>query len=290
MGQPDLHNSDYGDDWTEEERRLVYSIEADIKAHPERYRDAGKRLDELFYDEEAYWKRIACRAGSIEGEAMKAENCLGPADYRELKDLHKRLEAKETPYRIDRFREAMRCIMEGYVSRPFFGVLLARAVCLMTWLATDPDADTVGLGLTQFEQWGWNKEEVCEITTASKVRTCLAGGTARFNLLWQLPLLGMKSKWMEIAWAAWQKVQTSIFTGREVGETARPKDKKPRRRGRKELPEVEKKKRLDVLAKWIRAGGAGISRTQFCEDEGIMIVYLERCQAWQRRRESRDTP
>ena len=65
--------------------------------------------------------------------------------------------------------------------------------------------------------------------------------------------------------------------------------KKPAgRRGRKELPAKKSKRRMGILERWDRAGGAGISRKQFCDDEDITIRELQKYQDWLRQRENRE--
>lgn len=59
------------------------------------------------------------------------------------------------------------------------------------------------------------------------------------------------------------------------------------RQGRKNLSAKESKRRTKILEQWDRAGGAGISRKQFCDDKGITIRMLQKYQDWLRMREHR---
>jgi hypothetical protein len=57
------------------------------------------------------------------------------------------------------------------------------------------------------------------------------------------------------------------------------------RRGRKHLTRTEDTKRQGILDRWEGAKGQ-TSRERFCQDEGITINYLEKCQACIRRRKA----
>lgn len=64
-----------------------------------------------------------------------------------------------------------------------------------------------------------------------------------------------------------------------------PKKGKPR--GRRPLSSTDRRARIDLLADWDRASGAGIDRATFCEGKGITVLQLERVQQWNANRQSR---
>jgi len=70
-------------------------------------------------------------------------------------------------------------------------------------------------------------------------------------------------------------------------ENAPPQRSRQGRRGRKNLPAKQSKRRMEILEHWERAGEAGVTRKRFCEDEGITIKELENCQDWLRQRVNR---
>jgi len=59
------------------------------------------------------------------------------------------------------------------------------------------------------------------------------------------------------------------------------------RPGRRKLSGKEEKRRHSILRRWEEAREAGISRSQFCQDESIEVKDLENYQNWANKREER---
>jgi len=72
-----------------------------------------------------------------------------------------------------------------------------------------------------------------------------------------------------------------------VGLASSRPPKPKRKSGRKRVSRQEEDRRYGILERWARAQEGGVSRRQFCTDEGITVKELEKIKAWARQRENR---
>jgi hypothetical protein len=187
---------------TQEDRNLIHRIEFDIKNNPDKYREAGKWLDEKF-DDEYYWEDfeingisgcLACLANpSLSDEERKKEE-------EDLQELQMIFNKREKPHKSELITCAIYFFINEYSSTIFFDFRSAKTICLIMWILSDPDAENVKLGLTQFEDWDWKYEDYADVFEKNKL--------ARGEILFRCRVGDRTSDWMEIVRVAWLKVET----------------------------------------------------------------------------------
>jgi len=88
----------------------------------------------------------------------KQWNQLPEAHERILQFLEKNRQIRSEMDIGERFEDLLEMVFPRmYRQPPVFYVLEAQAICLVTWLLTDPDAGDPDLGITQFEDWPWTE-------------------------------------------------------------------------------------------------------------------------------------
>jgi len=150
---------------TKKDHRLLRRIAREVRSHPEKYRSAGKWLDE-HCSKEAWLKREESRLEDVEEELRKfrklpQEQYANPTAIREenrnaIREIIKRGEVSQRRLLSD----AVECLEKKYG-----GAALAtspedgRRVLLISWLMYDPDTEAVGGTITKFALWAWKSQD-----------------------------------------------------------------------------------------------------------------------------------
>lgn len=153
--------------FTEEDRKLFLEIEIDIKRHPNRYRKAGKWLDEFCNTKDYYLRQkdiLSVLTASIaEWQSYKyySEIYIGD-NYWSIKHRIKTLkqiikEGNEKGEMLPPVHEQFSDVGEFFLKRDrtFVSAEDAKRICLITWLISDIDADETRFSITSFDRLPW---------------------------------------------------------------------------------------------------------------------------------------
>lgn len=138
------------------DRDLFFEIAKDIKRYPDKYHPAGEWLNQ-YYDghDESYWiKRKDELAHYIARRQLDNK----------LKYINDKIELslRHSPEPIIAFRLALALqdLMEEYEGGGVMDAKCVRALLIITWLATDPEADKTNLNLTKFASIPWKTKNL----------------------------------------------------------------------------------------------------------------------------------
>jgi hypothetical protein len=201
--------------FTKDDHLLFIQIATDIKNYPDKYREAGNRLDE-FHNEEEYWDRrkLDLKISSALTNPKCPHECKPDPAYFKFHENRKReldllIGKKEKPLLPILIRDAWIFLETNYIIGSFLGSEDAKLALLIVWLLTDRDADTANLGLTKFENWPWGYE-IGQITDEFDV---VRGGLAQQWWLkpdrnWGAPKKQYPDLWRNIIHHVWAKIQS----------------------------------------------------------------------------------
>jgi hypothetical protein len=152
--------------FTDDERQLFTKVSNNVKKYSDIYKIAGKWLDG--YDERRFWIERECEfkiANGIRTHKFPIQRFDIDEDtlkkYEKHADrLEKILKSEEKPSLVSLLKDAWDDLEARYLVSHFLSDNDAKAVILITWLITDPDANHAHLGLTKFENWNWGVEEI----------------------------------------------------------------------------------------------------------------------------------
>ena len=148
----------------EEDRRVVEIARA-IRRGPQRYLEAGQRLDAQFYSPGAFAGREALKLRQqLAGEAELPPGAAAARRKRWRDDRTARRQGGPNWRRsrlplVDRLSGAVRQMLElaeTGEARHLTSDQAAR-VLVLTWLMTDPEADQVTVEVSRFQRWPWNE-------------------------------------------------------------------------------------------------------------------------------------
>ncbi len=213
--------------FTHDDRVLFADIANDIKRNPSDYQEAGQWLD-MYCTEDSFRERIKERLQAYEAAGAPFEReaeilcfMLEKEAYQTLDMFHKmHIEHENSKNNIERIAllkafivsakeieggtalrclwcDTMDCLTEYWSSAPFISSRGARCVLLMTWLITDPDADSSRLNITEFEQLPWEERYRLSSHTLSNIIGGLPDPSRE----------GKEQQWMKVIKVAWQKVK-----------------------------------------------------------------------------------
>jgi hypothetical protein len=97
--------------------------------------------------------------------------------------------------------DAVNNFLEDPTAKSFMSIEVARRICLITWILTEPDVEKSNLGITGFEKWPWT------------------GAQGRFSLhyIWRGQV--EYNKWVNLVKIAWIKIEAEQITEKPA-ETA----------------------------------------------------------------------
>ena len=149
---PDRNREQYGETdqhkemrFSKEDRSMFMMIAKHVEVNAAQYREAGKWLDTDFYEAKAYWQN-------------QMKNCYGYVLILD-KEAHWKdeLEKNPDPPLCDRLEYAWRQSLSDYTMENFMPELKLRAVLLIVWLLTKPEANQKEI-ITKFQNWNWSKD------------------------------------------------------------------------------------------------------------------------------------
>lgn len=146
-----------GRELTAAERTLFTHIAADIREHAEKYRGAGRWLDRYHDDDKMCWERrlieVMRQIKRIEDGRVywEHEDCLLP-------ELKEELRSEEPPPLWMRLAYALEDLWLDYRMGGMLAEEDARAILIIAWVATDPDANRADLGITKFADLPWKRQ------------------------------------------------------------------------------------------------------------------------------------
>ena len=138
------------------DRDLFFKIAKDIKRYPDKYRPAGEWLNQYYdgYDESHWRKRKDELVLCIKSRQLNGK----------LKCLSDKIEfaLSNCPESVITLRLAfaLEDLMEEYEGAGVMDDNCARALLIITWLATDPEANKTNLNLTKFANLPWKTKNL----------------------------------------------------------------------------------------------------------------------------------
>jgi hypothetical protein len=143
---------------------LFLKIANDVKEYPSRYAEPGKWLDRYYKDAELLCKKQAEIEQQKYGLMEEIKEAEGQSLEGKLFTSKHRLEfisqfsIKDIPPLRERLAYALEDLFGDYVDTGVLSEVDAKAVILITWIATDPEANRANLSLTNFAEIVWKAE------------------------------------------------------------------------------------------------------------------------------------
>jgi hypothetical protein len=139
------------------ERTLFSFISYDIRKHPNKYRSSGKWLDRYYEDEEVCRGRYNLEL-LRQIKRIETARAIDDADKYLLRDLRETHASQEPPPLWMRLKYALEDLWLDYRHGGVLAEEDARAILLIAWVSTDPNANRANLNITKFAELPWKAE------------------------------------------------------------------------------------------------------------------------------------
>jgi hypothetical protein len=233
----------------DEERQLFLKVNRNIRDFSNEYRAAGKWLDEEYNPKKFYLRNIkklevltehwqAGWLGNAKNKERQAAEILTlllfvksyglfgaeGAKTKEDKELSAdtKLALQKLKWTIEGMppfstkhallADAVNNLLENPTANSFMSIEVARRICLITWILTEPDMEKSNLGITGFENWPWIGDQ----------------GRFSLNYFWRDQNY---SKWVSLVKIAWTKIEAEQITEKPGETKQRNKDIKEKHEG-----------------------------------------------------------